>query len=816
MAAQTDRNLVDAWQRGGEVDGKKVTDEDLLAHFKDRRDHVAPDDPLWDYYDNLLSNYQFTVDESKMTLKYADQQVGDIGMAEFYEVEAGKHPPDSEIARDLLRNAAAYRERARAEAAAGASRAKAQAYQKSIDLIYDSYQKDWQYAEAYITQAAQYAGIIGPDESLLAMTTSGESETEQDFDRFMALFDDISNSDEKSPLAGIRQALEAQGLGGLTYADFTALADRNSEGYRQSAGASNRFGDPDQAEKFRDAGFEFDRTRNYIKDADEFMVYDQMRRDFAEAWADPGLNPYALREIARKYHQRLSELLGSTTSTSLHGDITNELRALEGKTSGGSVVDDTNQDLLETSSTINAINAEIRAAETGVGILSPVTTKEDGSREQVWSLVAPGAAGDPNTGMLVMALMGGKSVPIWVPFSPLYSQANTNVSPFTRRAVTELQPKSGLDDQIGVVYTTQSGVIMYGIFGADGKLTFFDHPPFKNDVDYGDPLPTGDGGVVIQWVQPGVEGADFDSTGEYETKVDDYIPRDLLNLDQFTGTTVKGRYDNPLASYYDSTPATRLALLASTDKGVHDMLELAGVPEDQAANVLMQTSSLRNDLRIRANRAWQSGSAGQLLGSNYDTHGFMPAEVGETLFPSSPGASPEVAAIRANRNLEIMRQRVVAVLTGAGLSMENPRRQAEVNAMSVSQLDAWLRLVAASKADFAAKSALDANPFRYVGGGDPLSQGVANAMKVPGGVWQAPPLPSVVPPKAGVPPSSSTETPAGPPLRIPGDTYAGLREGTQTLPLHIPGDTYAGLREGAQIKLPSLPQRVGGLRETSF
>jgi hypothetical protein len=47
-----DQNLMDAWQKGGTVNGGKVTDAMVLKHWKDRMEGVSKDDPLYDTYKN--------------------------------------------------------------------------------------------------------------------------------------------------------------------------------------------------------------------------------------------------------------------------------------------------------------------------------------------------------------------------------------------------------------------------------------------------------------------------------------------------------------------------------------------------------------------------------------------------------------------------------------------------------------------------------------------------------------------------------------------------------------------------------------------
>lgn len=116
VASQQDSNILKAWQEGGEYEGKPVSDEMLLAHLRSRRDGVDPKDPLWDRWNTALTNYTFAIEESKIQLRYANDEVDDNAMAAFYTEWSRKLPPDSEAHRNLLRSAAQFLDAAKAKA----------------------------------------------------------------------------------------------------------------------------------------------------------------------------------------------------------------------------------------------------------------------------------------------------------------------------------------------------------------------------------------------------------------------------------------------------------------------------------------------------------------------------------------------------------------------------------------------------------------------------------------------------------------------------------------------------------------------------
>lgn len=142
---QRESNIVEAWQKGGSFEGKKVTDTMLLAFYQDKVDNLAPADPVYDEAKNNLEQYGFAVRSSKMELRYARKGVNDFGMSSFYRTEANKHPKNSEIYRQLMTLSAQYAERGRAATAMGsggrAARARALSAEvdkrKPTELAYD-------------------------------------------------------------------------------------------------------------------------------------------------------------------------------------------------------------------------------------------------------------------------------------------------------------------------------------------------------------------------------------------------------------------------------------------------------------------------------------------------------------------------------------------------------------------------------------------------------------------------------------------------------------------------------------------------------
>src|SRR6188768_628548 len=109
---QRDRNVEFAWNHGGKFEGQKVTDQFFLGWWQKRRNEVSDDDPMADYYDQMIFNYRFQIREQKVTLAYTQGKIKELGVARFYVEEAGKVPRNSAIWRDLMTNAARFRKAA--------------------------------------------------------------------------------------------------------------------------------------------------------------------------------------------------------------------------------------------------------------------------------------------------------------------------------------------------------------------------------------------------------------------------------------------------------------------------------------------------------------------------------------------------------------------------------------------------------------------------------------------------------------------------------------------------------------------------------
>ena len=155
-----DRNIETAWKEGGRFEGKKVTDEAFLKHWQSRLDGVSHDDPMWDYYNNLVYSYNFMIEESKMGLKYAEEKVSDGEMAAFYRKWAAKMPVNSQNYRQLMTQAAKFKAAATSRGYGRRSNAAAEAYNKAQAETYNKYEAPYDIMRALISEYAVGRNIL--------------------------------------------------------------------------------------------------------------------------------------------------------------------------------------------------------------------------------------------------------------------------------------------------------------------------------------------------------------------------------------------------------------------------------------------------------------------------------------------------------------------------------------------------------------------------------------------------------------------------------------------------------------------------------
>jgi hypothetical protein len=182
MQQQRDQNIMSAWEKGGNFEGKPVTDERVLAHWRERMEGVSPDDPMYDTFKNAVTQYEYAIAESKASTAYAQGRMSDGQMAAFYLGWAKKVPKNSEFYRVLQRDAAQFTRAARSRSDAFARQRKEQAYQDKLAALHRN-ERQGEFLIDVLTSMAQQgsrgiAGLIaGPgSNSDLTQFDSGDPE----------------------------------------------------------------------------------------------------------------------------------------------------------------------------------------------------------------------------------------------------------------------------------------------------------------------------------------------------------------------------------------------------------------------------------------------------------------------------------------------------------------------------------------------------------------------------------------------------------------------------------------------------------------
>jgi hypothetical protein len=307
--AQVDSNMVDAWQSGGEVDGKGVDDDRLLKHLKMRRDQLSPDDPLWDEWDNRYTQYDFSINESKMALKNEQGKISDQAMADFYTKWAGREDvqKDSEFYRHLLMQGAKWHNAAAQGAAARGRSNKYEAHNRWVDNTYKRQVQGSETAAGYLLAIAiQYRAAPPGSNSLDDINPNSEG-----YGRFQDVIEDGKADDPTvqglidEGLAKIRETegqdfvwnqgnldrLFKKGDRGLKLLGDNSMSKSEREGYEKRRGEL----------KYESTRVKQNRANERIQIASD---------NFAIALDACEGNPYCVREAAVNYRRELGKEAG--------------------------------------------------------------------------------------------------------------------------------------------------------------------------------------------------------------------------------------------------------------------------------------------------------------------------------------------------------------------------------------------------------------------------------------------------------------------------------------------------------------------------
>lgn len=615
--AMEDANILQAWEEGGEVDGKAVTDEILLAHFKERRDAVSKDDPLWEKWDVMLTNYTFSIEESKMSLAYAEHKVNEQQMAGFYRKWAGKLPKNSEAYRELMRSAAQFADAAARAAGGGGGRGgggrrsgggrgggSQAAYDAAVLGSYDRFERGYDDAEFFLLNAAYRAGILqitdtaDPDD---LMDLRGGDEA--DHARFMELFDLI----QKDPFySDIKAALGEAGLGDLTYARFIALGDRKAQGIDSRIAIARQFGDESGAKDLIEDKTEFLMNRAIVDDINEFAAYQQMRRTVDDALARGGLSPFEVADLLGGYRTAVERLRNAATSEQSRGFFNNEFLALSGQDVTGPTAFEMNEGGIRNRNTADSsgLSTLLRTAESQIDRINRgeafLTSGLNEEGQTAYGVISTTDARvrDTRSGAVIFNSVGAgsaRSVPTFVQFRPITVQGAIGADPRTGRAQGEVS--AGADALVGVTYNL-NGRDYYGVYtgGEGSEMLWYSSNPFTTDRF----TTNQDGSLTLttdltdDQLIPVPGGAPDEAVFDPLT----VVQRRALDPElQFSG-----RFNSPVSAAYATDQAARAALLRATDAQLMDTISAVHGEGAAGLQAWQEVRAIRNTLVDSYNR----------------------------------------------------------------------------------------------------------------------------------------------------------------------------------------------------------------------
>lgn len=193
-AARRDSNIMDAWRNGGTFEGKKVTDEMVLAYWEEKQKGLDPEDPNYNSNANQILQLQYGIEQSKQDLLHVQGKISDQQYAQFYIKWAKKVPRNSEFYRTLQKDAAQLIEQGRQKAKSAAEQAKTDRFNEFVKRTTDSKIAVGNYLTQALVDLAKQTGmsVTGNGDVLLSMLTT---DVKNNPDKYHGLLDSLSKAD---------------------------------------------------------------------------------------------------------------------------------------------------------------------------------------------------------------------------------------------------------------------------------------------------------------------------------------------------------------------------------------------------------------------------------------------------------------------------------------------------------------------------------------------------------------------------------------------------------------------------------------------
>jgi len=628
-----DQNIVNAWNEGGKFEGQAVTDDMLIAHLKERRANVSPDDPLYDQYDQRVTEYTWAVKNSKQELLYAEGKVGDAAMSRFYKQAAGALPKDSEAWRNMMKLAAQYADRAAAAGRGGGGgggggrrgsgyNSEQNRLPSAKELTYDTFMGE-------LTRLARQTGILNEEDE----TLSDLRAFEKDGTRLMELID-LFNSPENQPrrdqlTAYIKRYGDPNFNGDYSFQALHGMfADKTNgmEGRLTKAQKAGMKGDTTAITKEMGEGSDMFLS---IVAAPPLAEYEEARRLFNDVATDPNVTPIDLLLAKddlvgrlRNVSDHLSQIGPSQDIVNAFGQdaykpidtalghVNNEIESLLGKgdinaptwmedSRGESAKAHENGDG-ETGRNVAAfaeLEAQVKELTDGTAVMvrkdSSGAITEDGTGKFGTARIAdlpegsafvPSAGGMPAT----ITLSDGTQVRTAGVLTgsigrPINAIASTSQLDFAGRPLGFRDPKSVAT--VGVAHTMPDGSTVYQYWTNDGTKRYSNVNPFVGELN---PV-AGTFEVDVGGFAKGGDKTDFDPYVSVAPEFSDPRTADLMpnavGLSSYA-SWVSGPGKETGIAFSESSESVRYAIDAELGPN-------AGLPEQ--VRVYLDAEQARND-----------------------------------------------------------------------------------------------------------------------------------------------------------------------------------------------------------------------------
>ena len=322
--------MVSSWREGGEVDGKQVTDERLLEFWKERRDSVQKDDPLWDYYDQQHDQYKFAIEESKVGLAYAQHKMSAKEVANWYKGQGQNYVKNSEMYRTVMGQAAKFLDAAKASSRASSQERRQKAYVQQRNQLQRDYLWPSEITMGGLTQILQGYGILTGPQNQVQMnpegTAMGSPEGEQlgnisvagdveQWDEVLAAINTPGSRyydywhDQVIPQAR-REGLDISAPFDQT--DIDNVFQRTMDGYDKAIQLAKRFNDVAPSSELANLYGAKQTTLTkwqFMATMDEANIYVQNRKLLNDVLGDPASDPFSQMKAITDYYNQNETLM---------------------------------------------------------------------------------------------------------------------------------------------------------------------------------------------------------------------------------------------------------------------------------------------------------------------------------------------------------------------------------------------------------------------------------------------------------------------------------------------------------------------------